>query len=105
MMSRHASFALLASLCMWGAAASAQSTGMNEAPVSGAPDAQANTSTEPPVGAQTHAWVRAQAQREQASRQPQAMSGAVMQRVHERYLKSFETPVPTRVRDSEPIKR
>ena len=46
-------------------------------------------------------WVAAQGQREQASATRQTLSGPVMRRVHDRYLKSFEQDIPTRVRDTE----
>jgi len=55
----------------------------------------------PATGVTTRQWVHAQGQREQASATRQTLSGPVMRRVHERYLKSFETEVPTRLRDSE----
>lgn len=59
-----------------------------------APVTQASSST-------VRRWVAAQGQREQASATRQTLSGPVMRRVHDRYLKSFEQDIPTRVRDAE----
>lgn len=55
----------------------------------------------PPIGVTTRQWVQAQGQREQASATRQTLSGPVMRRVHDRYLKSFEADIPTRLRDGE----
>lgn len=55
----------------------------------------------PATGVTTRQWVNAQGQREQASATRQTLSGPVMRRVHDRYLKSFETEVPARLRDTE----
>ena len=74
-----------------------------------APPADSSASTEsaqaaspaPATGVTTRQWVNAQGQREQASSTRQTLSGPVMRRVHDRYLKSFETEVPTRLRDTE----
>lgn len=57
----------------------------------------------PATGVTTRQWVNAQAQREQASTTRQTLSGPVMRRVHDRYLKSFDNEVPTRLRDGEPF--
>lgn len=59
------------------------------------------TASAPATGVTTRQWVNTQGQREQASATRQTLSGPVMRRVHERYLKSFEAEVPTRLRDSE----
>lgn len=61
----------------------------------------APTPPAPATGVITRQWVNAQGQREQASATRQTLSGPVMRRVHDRYLKSFETEVPTRLRDTE----
>lgn len=113
-MTRHALYIVL-SACLWGGALSASAqTAPAQAPaatpVPAAPDAAAEEqdppeAPEPPKGFHTRAWIKAQGEREQASRRAQPMSGPVMQRVHERYLKSFEVPVPTRIRDGEPLTR
>ncbi len=50
-------------------------------------------------GQATQAWLGAQASRKQASRTRQTQSGTVMSKVHERYVKSFERPIPDRLRD------
>lgn len=42
----------------------------------------------------THAWLEMQRSGRAASQQPQPLSGPVMDRVHERYLKGFEYPLP-----------
>jgi len=65
------------------------------------PESARTAPSAPATGVTTRQWVAAQGQREQASATRQTLSGPVMRRVHERYLKSFETEVPTRLRDSE----
>ena len=55
----------------------------------------------PAIGVTTRQWVQAQGQREKASATRQTLSGPAMRRVHDRYLKSFETDVATRLRDGE----
>ncbi|WP_029147341.1 DUF3613 domain-containing protein [Methylophilus sp. 5] len=42
----------------------------------------------------TQQWLELQRSNKAASTQAQPMSGEVMDRVHKRYLKSFEKPIP-----------
>lgn len=42
----------------------------------------------------THQWLELQRSGKAASAQPQPYSGEVMDKVHTRYLKSFEKPIP-----------
>lgn len=65
------------------------------------PESAQTAPVAPATGVTTRQWVAAQGQREQASATRQTLSGPVMRRVHDRYLKSFETEVPTRLRDTE----
>jgi hypothetical protein len=65
----------------------------------------APASSAPESGADTRVWLRAQSQRGQASNTQQTLSGPVMRRVHDRYLKSFEQPVPERLSDDRPASR
>lgn len=93
-------FALLASLSLTLGVAHADTL-----PADGgtAPGTVQQAQPAPETGTMTRQWVQAQGQREQASATRQTLSGPVMRRVHDRYLKSFETDVPTRLRDSEPF--
>jgi hypothetical protein len=49
------------------------------------------------------AWLQLQSSGEAASAQAQPLSGPVMDRVHERYLKSFTHPVPPYFEHVQPI--
>ncbi len=53
------------------------------------PTAPDEAASSPVSGAATQTWLGAQARREQASKQRQALSGPVMSRVHKRYVDSF----------------
>lgn len=52
----------------------------------------------------THQWLEMQRSGAAASSQGQPQSGEVMDKVHKRYLKSFEKPIPEYF-DHEPITR
>jgi Protein of unknown function (DUF3613) len=57
------------------------------------------------TGPVTRRWLQAQRAREQSSAVQPTLSGPAMQRVHERYLKSFEQPIPNRLADDRPVSR
>lgn len=59
----------------------------------GTPTASSNG---PAVGDATKSWLELQRTGKQASEHPQHIQGPVMQRSYERYLKSFERPIPER---------
>jgi Protein of unknown function (DUF3613) len=105
-----------ASLTKQGCLALALASGMTVACAQAAPDTKGEPTraleqqapvidreaSDPPDmanGRSTQAWLNAQAHRQGASRTRQTMSGPVMGKVHERYLKSFEASVPSRLRD------
>lgn len=48
-------------------------------------------------GNSTKAWLAAQGSRQDASETRQTLSGPVLSKVHERYVKSFTMPVPERL--------
>lgn len=54
------------------------------------------------VGRQTRQWVQAQGNQEQASRQRPTLSGPVLRKTHERYLRSFDNEIPQQLRESLP---
>lgn len=66
---------------------------------------EAPTRTKVEVGAVSRNWLQAQGSREQASATPPTLSGPVMRRVHERYVKSFEQPIPEKLADDRPASR
>ncbi len=72
---------------------------------SNATTSEAPTRTKVEVGAVSRSWLQAQGSREQASATPPTLSGPVMRRVHERYVKSFEQPIPERLADDRPTSR
>ncbi|ROH88132.1 DUF3613 domain-containing protein [Pseudomethylobacillus aquaticus] len=47
---------------------------------------------------QTRAWLDLQTSGKAASNKPQQLSGPVMERINERYLKSFTHPIPAQYR-------
>lgn len=57
------------------------------------------------VGTASRRWLQAQGAREQASAKQPTLSGPVMRRVHERYVRSFEQPVPEQLTDDRPASR
>lgn len=57
------------------------------------------------VGTASRRWLQAQGAREQASAKQPTLSGPVMRRVHERYVKSFEQAVPEQLTDDRPASR
>lgn len=64
----------------------------------------AETSPPPPAGSQSRQWLRAQASREQASPNRPTLSGPTMKAVHERYVRSFTTPIePTSLHNRDAI--
>lgn len=66
---------------------------------------EAPVTPETPVGPATHAWLEMQRSGQAASQQPQPLSGPAMDKVHERYLKGFEHPLPVFFEYAEPIAR
>jgi hypothetical protein len=48
-----------------------------------------------PVGTDTRAWLQLQASGDAADGSERPMPGEVADRVYQRYLKSFEQPIPT----------
>lgn len=70
-----------------------------------APTASAPTDSPPEaVGTQSRQWLSSQAQRQQASTTRQTLSGPAMKAVHERYVRSFTTPIePTSLHNRDPI--
>lgn len=63
------------------------------------------TRTKAEAGVESRRWLQAQGSREQASATQPTLSGPVMRRVHERYLKSFEQPIPEKLADDRPTSR
>lgn len=55
-----------------------------------------------PIGEQTRHWVQAQGRQEQASSQRPTLSGPVLRKTHERYLRSFDNEIPQQLRESLP---
>lgn len=60
---------------------------------------------EAPAEPATHAWLEMQRSGQAASQQPQPLSGPAMDKVHERYLKGFEHPLPIFFEYAETIAR
>lgn len=58
------------------------------------PSAQPAETTQRTRPLATHQWLELQRSGKAASAQPQPYSGEVMDKVHTRYLKSFEKPIP-----------
>lgn len=88
--------ALAALLALIGPSAShAQSTATSDATPTAAQASAPQVSTPPAeaVGGQSRQWLRHQAQREQASPQRQTLTGPAMKAVHDRYVRSFTTPI------------
>lgn len=56
---------------------------------------------EPPIadGTASKSWLMAQGARQQASKTRQTLSGPVMGKVYERYVKSFTIPIPAHIGD------
>jgi hypothetical protein len=59
-----------------------------------ASSAETAQQTRPHQPLATHQWLELQRSGRSASAQPQPYSGEVMDKVHTRYLKSFEKPIP-----------
>jgi hypothetical protein len=53
-------------------------------------------------GRATRNWLKQQGSRKQASTLRQTLSGPVMDKVHDRYIDSFNRAVPDRLRDDTP---
>lgn len=53
----------------------------------------------------TQQWLEQQRSGKSASSQPQPLSGEAMDKVHKRYLKSFEKPIPEFYEHEMPIAR
>lgn len=53
-----------------------------------------------PSGLETRKWLESQVSRKQASSIRQTLSGPVMEKVHERYVKSFAVAIPERLREN-----
>ena len=51
----------------------------------------------------TERWLELQRSGQAASPQGQALSGPAMERVHQRYLKSFEHPIPPYFEHDQPL--
>lgn len=83
----------------------AQETDAGTTPPKSPPSNAAPTRTKVEVGAVSRNWLQAQGSREQASATPPTLSGPVMRRVHERYVKSFEQPIPEKLADDRPTSR
>lgn len=54
------------------------------------------------VGRQTRQWVQAQGAREQATSKRPTLSGPVLRKTHDRYLRSFDNEIPQQLRESMP---
>lgn len=54
----------------------------------------AGESRVPPVGAETRAWLDLQARGTQASPVERPLPGEIAERSYQRYVKSFEQPIP-----------
>ncbi len=65
------------------------------------------SSPSPPVGeaSSTQQWLELQRSGKFASPQAQPISGEVMDKVHQRYLKSFEKPIPEFYDHETPVTR
>lgn len=88
--------ALAALLALIGPSAShAQSTATSGATPTAAEAnaAQVGAPTAEAPGGQSRQWLRSQSQREQASPQRQTLTGPAMKAVHDRYVRSFTTPI------------
>jgi len=59
-----------------------------------AADVQSTPPTPAPALSPTQQWLELQRSGQAASSQAQPISGEVMDKVHKRYLKSFEKPIP-----------
>lgn len=94
---------LPASACFMVSTAHAQSTPAAEAKAP-EPEAMPEQPEDKPIadGHATRDWMQRQASRKQASTIKQTLSGPVMDKVHERYVDSFNRAVPDRLRDNTP---
>lgn len=65
------------------------------------PQQVANTGTDSGThtSVSTKDWLQAQSSRAQASPVRQTLSGPVLSKVHERYVKSFAEPIPRKLND------
>lgn len=70
-----------------------------------ADDVQTTPPTEARQISSTQQWLELQRSGKSASSQTQPLSGEVMDKVHKRYLKSFEKPIPEFYEHETPITR
>lgn len=56
---------------------------------------ESSNQASPPTGETTRAWLELQRSNNASWGTPRPMPGEVAQRVYERYLQSFEAPIPT----------
>lgn len=70
-----------------------------------AEDAQKTSSTETQEQSPTQKWLEFQRSGVAASQHAQPISGQVMDKVHRRYLKSFEHPIPDYYDHAMPVTR
>jgi hypothetical protein len=70
-----------------------------------ADDKQSSPSTHVGEASATQQWLELQRSGKSASSQAQPISGEVMDKVHQRYLKSFEKPIPEFYKHETPIIR
>lgn len=73
--------------------------------LAGAEAALPETSSPPEMPSATREWLEMQRSGDFASRQPQPLSGKAMDRIHERYLKSFTQPIPQYFEHAQPTTR
>jgi hypothetical protein len=68
-----------------------------------ADDKQLSSSSHVAGASATQQWLELQRSGKSASPQAQQISGEVMDKVHQRYLKSFEKPIPEFYKHDSPI--
>jgi len=83
---QHAGCLAAALLLVWGMSAQAEP-----------PEAAEPAAEQAGNGEATRLWLERQAQGSQASTKAQPLSGPAMERVYQRYLKSFTHPIPDRL--------
>jgi hypothetical protein len=84
-------------LATYGLPSSAEPEAANPAVAASSPastEPERAAETDIASGERTKGWLGSQASGAQASRHKQTLSGPVMSKVHERYVKSFTTAVP-----------
>lgn len=97
--------ALLATLLVTPLSARATDPGQGDKPFATEEWALEQKRQVPETGRSTRGWLQAQGNREQASASRPTLSGPVLRRVHERYLRTFEVEIPQQLRESLPTNK